>query len=294
MTHSHSFSLLRQVLVLAILLSTAAAHAETRAVTFSEGHAVREAVDRLEAVYDVPITYEDPPMSYEQEVAKAAKPLFFSYEVPAPDATLETRKALASEALANMLQNYAALWWGGDMFKVVEGNGGFEIVPVQYLDKAGHIVKAQPILDTPISLPSQDRTPAETIVEICKAVSAASGGTLMPGSLAAVPNNTMERNQDGFDPTVTFSASNEPARDVLARLFAQLPASGDKAGPCKNRGIGGNGDQNCYWDVPANLTWQVWCGEGICLLHTQLITPPGTRHGTNWLYRQQHKDDFSQ
>jgi hypothetical protein len=288
MTRSQSFLLRQIILLVMVMLFTGLAHAETKSVTLFEGHAVRDAVDRLEAIYDLPVTYEDPPMSYEHEVLKTARPLSFSYEVPPPNATPEQRKALAAAALSNVLQSYSALW-SGDMFKVVEGNGGFEIIPVQYLDKTGNMELAKPILDTPISLPQEERTPAETIRAICKAVSAASGGDLTAGSLAAIPNYT-NWGGGGDQRTLTFGASNEPARDVLTRLFAKLPAAGAQpgGGPCRK------GDQTCYWDVPANLTWQVWCVGGFCTLNTQIITPPGALHGYNWVYKQQHKDEFAQ
>jgi hypothetical protein len=280
------FSLGRTTPLVLVLLLSGLAHAETQSITFSEGHAVRDAVDRLEAVYDLPITYEDPPMSYEYEVAKTIKPLSITYEVPPPNATLEQRKILAAEALATVVRNNAALW--GDEFKIIEGNGGFEVVPVRYRNSAGMIVGLHTVLDTPISIPAEDRTPQETVKAILQAVKASSGVDIIPGAIAAVPNRTNPTNERRPVSKLNFGAANEPARDVLARLFAQLPVTGAKVGPCLHRGEGGNGDQNCYWNVPANLVWQQWCGEMACLLHLHVITPPGSLYGQNWAYKQEH------
>ena len=161
-------SLCRLVLLAALFTTCGVACAETGTVT---ARSLPDAVDKLEATYNVPITFEDAPLK-RQEIERNVNGFSFTYEAPSSDATpavsndlataaeaqrrrgyplndqvrldllkalaadptLEVRKTLAAKALAEMLRQYDAAY-GTEMFTVTEDDGGFHIVPIRYVTK---------------------------------------------------------------------------------------------------------------------------------------------------------------
>jgi hypothetical protein len=73
--------------IIVVLFFSSMAHAENMTFNFSEGRPVEAAADKLEEVYSLPISYEDPLYENDTELKNT---LSFSYEVPAADATEDT------------------------------------------------------------------------------------------------------------------------------------------------------------------------------------------------------------
>lgn len=254
--------------IIVVLFFSSMAHAENVTFNFSEGRAVEAAADKLEEVYSLPISYEDPLYGNDTELKGT---LSFSYEVPAADATEDTRKALAASALASVVKNYNAIR-GAEIFTVAEGNGGFYIIPVRDVNETGQIESLQAVLSTPISFPVEQLTAANAVRKIASAVTAAANGLeLIPYGLGPVPKTPVE-----------IGAQNEPARTVLARVLSQLSLTGEKAITPTTPTTRYEDPTVAYVDVAgAHLSWRALCSASTYILQFRLITPPGLLGGDN-------------
>jgi len=273
-----SLFFLALVLITNLLARTdAKADATIRTVSESRTHPVGEAVRLLENVYDLPITYEDPPYVDESELSEhrssgSLGAIRFSYELPPADATEEVRKTLAAKALADVLRSYDALRGSNGWFAVIEGNGGFHVVARRYI-KSGRVQELRAVFDTPISLELKERNGSEALKEICGAASTPGQEIIIDWMHAGFQNDLVK---------ASIGASNEPARSVLDRLITELPVTGEvRLDLCPSRYEGGSEPGVCYRDVPAHFSWQVRCNAGQCLLTTHVITPPGSFGGAN-------------
>lgn len=187
--------------------------------------------ERLQAVYGVPITYEDtkyvgskvvditihpkndPSKTVIAKTIKERIPLYTKIEVPPDGAPLEVRKKLAAPPLEEAVHSYNSQR-GDEVFTVTESEKGFHVVARKFVDTSGKMAELEPLLDTPITLPEGTRKISEAVEVISKAV---------PGLWIGVfPINLFLQQK------TTISASNEPARSVLDRLLNGIPVSAEK------------------------------------------------------------------
>ena len=100
-----------------------------------------------------------------------------------------------------------------DEYQSYVANGMLYVVPTRQLTGSGGIISVDSILMAPISLPLQERSAAETLKLIQSGVSKSTGYTI---GLGEAPVGSLVNTR------VSIGASAEPARDVLARLFASI------------------------------------------------------------------------
>lgn len=232
--------------------TTEAATPETITDTTPNRLLAHIAVGKLQDVYGVPITYEDTRQVHESEIDRSvpftSKPegrsITYTFTPPSPDADFATRKKMAGEVLADVVHKCNAAR-GMEMFRIIEIDNGFHIVATKFLNASGKMEDLQPIFDTPITLAPGERTGQDVLDEIAQQIDAAKGwnspagfGFWWPGGVR--PN--------AIDHKVNISATNEPARSVLDRLFKALPINASKKNPSvENR-----------WDpVPASWSWEL-------------------------------------
>lgn len=184
------------------------------------GRPIAIAIERLQEIYGVPITYEDTRYVHESEVIdlkwnkavvkkiKMNDPLTFHYEAPPPDAPLDVRKKLAGAALADALRNYHKQR-GAEIFTVKETDKGFQVIARKFKGASGNYEDLRPLLDTDITISPAPRTIKEALDEIAKQI---------PLSFMFGPN-TLSWSLLRTD----LTATNEPARSVLNHLMDEIP-----------------------------------------------------------------------
>jgi hypothetical protein len=98
---------------------------------------------------------------------------------------------------------------GVGVFRLVRTGDVFHVIPAKTKDENGRLVEARSLLDTPVTIPEQERRVGETVAAITGAVSL--------GTSVTVQDSTLFMRHDREK--VVFGASNEPARSALLRLF---------------------------------------------------------------------------
>jgi hypothetical protein len=122
--------------------------------------------------------------------------------------------AVPATALSDMLLSHsAALSDGGEMFSVIEGDGLLHVTPVDFIGSSGRREKIKPLLDLTISILPKQRTGADLVEEICHSLSLAAGQTVVTGT---TPLSLLATRK------TAVTASSEPARSVLDRLFKEI------------------------------------------------------------------------
>jgi hypothetical protein len=99
------------------------------------------------------------------------------------------------------------------MFAAEESDDGYHIVPRGFRDAGGAMEERVPLLDTQITLPSNNRSGLQVVEEIALAVSAARGNSISPGS---VPMNALMQHTSAGNP------ATRSARDQLINLFHEM------------------------------------------------------------------------
>lgn len=240
-----------------------AATVTTQPITIDDPRPVAAAIEKLETIYAVPITYEDTIYPNEGERADVTEAISrthnitrkvlvpkggvpsFSYTPPPEDATLQVRMNMAQAAIIDLLSHYNQ-GRNSQMFTFLKTDSEFHVIAVQFVDEGGKIQKHSPLLDTPVTF-TPLRPPTATI---------ANAGGALAGLMEAVTNASNIKVWGGQVPLNLFAhspgnitASNEPARSVLDRLIKQIPVSvPSQPGP-----DGGT------VPVPATLSWQLFC-----------------------------------
>jgi hypothetical protein len=196
----------------------------TQAIDSTDPRPLAVAVNQLEIATHIPINYEDPP--YEnaadvQDVAtvaqKAARPGFQNLVPRGGHIAAQVSLSMAGKGTegdvvlgaSQLLANYRQNALPGD-FKVEQANGMVYITPTKVLGANGSMRDVTSPLTATVTLPNAKRTIAETAQAILDAASKASRVTIVIGSFPFFQTDV-----------VTFGATAEPARDALARLFAQ-------------------------------------------------------------------------
>ncbi len=215
-----------------LLLTVSITRAEPQTAVVQDPRPLAKAIEYLEAVYGVPITYEDPPYASPSEIADVTDQvrgsktvgqriliprggsLSFAYETVAPQADKETALLAASAAISGLLANYQTSM-GSPRFAVTQEPGSLHVVPTRFMDRTGQVQDLKPILDTTVSLPPEGRTAYKLVIDLCEALSVATGQTLIPGT---IPNGLLATHK------TAFPVSNISARSVLDKLFADIDA----------------------------------------------------------------------
>ncbi|MGD9691314.1 MAG: hypothetical protein AB7G17_00560 [Phycisphaerales bacterium] len=189
------------------------------------------AMAELEFRHRVPISYEDAPyvlVTETQDVTEQVRldlaefapgqaprvivprggSFTFGYEVSATDGQPGSIKDVIQSAIdAHSAKDLAG------RYRVVETSNGYAVVPVAHRDGTARLVGLNAALDARISVAESSRNGIDALEELCRAVSKASGTPVVIGT---APATLLGRH------TTTISARNEPARDVLARLFGEF------------------------------------------------------------------------
>jgi len=204
--------------------------AEVRTAVVQDPRPLAKALEYLENLYGLPITYEDPPYVHPSQITDVTEQvrggetmgrriliprggsLSFSYEKLEQTAN-RTALLAASAAINGLLANYYQRPQGSPQFAMTSEPGSLHVVPTRITDRTGQLQELKPVLDTAVSLPSEDRTAAKLLVDLCEVLSRTTGQTMIPGN---VPYALLARHK------TAIPVSNIAARSVLNQLFAEI------------------------------------------------------------------------
>jgi hypothetical protein len=215
--------------LIAFTVSTSVA--ATRTITSTDPRPLSDIARQLEALYAWCITYEEAPRVHPSELediatsaTKQANPnatflapkrsnISFQFDEPALlspySPHLDPEVVRQRDAAIDDIVRKATTG-GGGLFQVIHNGDYSHIIPTAEVDAQGHIQAFQPILSTPVTIPAARRTVQDTVLLVLSQVATQRGFTISEGLF---PTNMY------LNDTVTFSSENEPARDVLSRLF---------------------------------------------------------------------------
>jgi hypothetical protein len=230
-----------------------------------------KAADLVEIRYGIAVSYEDAMYAYEGDVVDKTDPAYKSKHpeakvlIPKPgrlEIALPKAPATQAVSLSTILQaivDQHLSKGNAGQFKVIPIGQGYTIVPESVRNSAGVLIPDASPLDVRISFPEMERTAFDALSAICQAVSAASARRVV---VPATPPGGLLVNQ-----VVKLGASNETARDVLARLFA-----------------------NTHWADPRTVglihkySWRLHYGPDVQMyalnvheVMTEVSTPSGTK-----------------
>lgn len=226
---------LRNALVGGVTLAFSLAGADLRTATVSGSRPVAKAVEYIEALYGLPITYEDPPYMYDSEVddvttqvrgtqglSNPALPrvliprrgaLTFQYEALGPRPPKDTAHSAAFQAITDLLVNYPASD-GSPRFALIRAPGSIHVVPTRFINGSGRAESLKPMLENGVSLAPKERPAIELLNDICEALSLIKGEKVIVGLIPP----WLARQK------TSFPVSDMAARSVLDRLFAEIEA----------------------------------------------------------------------
>jgi hypothetical protein len=280
----------KSILPLLALMFCQLVFAESKTVEITDGQPVAKAVDMLEAIYGLPITYEDTITVNEDQLEDItekvqrtpdpshrimgikAKTISFAYKLPSSGASqkVSTNKTMAetesevADALSSVLDGYAAA--GGFVtFSVTKEDGVFHVIATNFLNKEGKMQPLTPLLDTKITILPKQRTRIGLFHELCQALSESSGTDVevmdFPFNGGSIQAQT----------TTTISGTDVTARSLLSQLIAELsaPISLDTAIQIPN-GEKRQWGRVVYKGGP--VSWKLFYGTGAdCVLHLRKI-----------------------
>lgn len=210
-------------LLLAFALTTGSSQAaslRTQELSVDDPRPLAAALDVLQDLHGVPITYEDPVLSHPGDLVPLAEfqtrdgafiprggHLSIKYLVDTGTGAL----ADPLRTIEKLIEKHAAKGYPG-RFRVDELDGVFHVTPIAARSSSGGWLAQFPALATPLPLAS-GASGLETVTNITEGLGAVLGrevwGGMMPtGALLRLPAPT------------TFGT--EPARDVLVRLLREL------------------------------------------------------------------------
>jgi hypothetical protein len=214
------------------------AHAQTgqgvMQLNIDDPRPVAKAVEELVSRCGCVITYEDPRFGYSGELEDVTTQVRKDLDrYPAGGApkvigprggkltvTLPSPSSINTQTVAlalNQLMTAQSIRGAGGRYRVIQVGDVFHVIPTEVRDQNGNWTAQRSILDVPISLPMEDRSEAEMIDAIVKAVSAEAHIKfyLASGVGGGIGNPNRPR-------PYRLGADNEPARDVLRRALALL------------------------------------------------------------------------
>ncbi len=230
-------------LTAALIALAPLAAGQTLTLTVNDPRPVHAAVLEMERLSGTAINYEDVQYNYPSDVQdvsvsamnasqRAQAPPGVQVIVPrggqlvvlvgvdAATGRLKDRTAVMGAlsqllTVANTAETIAA-----GKFTVENVNNQFFVAPSQWRSATGASVAATPVLSVPITLTGQPMTGWDTLNAVLRQVAAASGAQVVAGTM---PMGMFALSK------VSVSASKEPARYVLARLFADIISAGPSA-----------------------------------------------------------------
>jgi hypothetical protein len=219
--------LIRRYLTLLCLASAVYGQAVVTA-TVTDPRPLAKAAEQLESQLGVAINYEDAPYENAADIsdvtasvvrgnhpgAKVLVPRGGPLALTAP-ITGADRSSDAAAVLAALVGAHRAAGYGGD-FEVEFVNGMFYILPKGVMKKDGELASVSSVLAGRISLPYQEQKAINALNLVLSSVSTVAGSKI---GLGSAPFGVLATRN------VTIGASNEPARDVIARLFSAISDS---------------------------------------------------------------------
>jgi hypothetical protein len=194
----------------------------TISLSIRSGRPVAEAVNQLQTIYGWVITYEDVPVMHPDDIVDHTVReidgyraldqrivAFDMHNLPQPQDVTDPAMVIESVLKAHQDAN------GIGQFEVRRSGNIFHVVPRTVRDLTDQTVNVQPILDTRVSFPAQERSALELLEVLCAALT---DQTQHPISLGIIPVSHYFSAM-----RVTFGADNEIARNVLVRLVRAFP-----------------------------------------------------------------------
>jgi len=190
------------------------------AVVNADHRPLAGAVDKLQDILQVTINYEDAPYEHSGDLEdvstpqqRAASPGFHLLVPLKGEVSVVVTGASESDkmySILGLLNSHRNAGLPGD-FTVEQANGAYYVIPVKVKAANGSMRDVSSVMRTPITLSGGERQAIDVEVAIVAAVSKAAGVKIVVGSFPFRPVTKL-----------ILAADREPARDVLARLFAKL------------------------------------------------------------------------
>jgi hypothetical protein len=192
------------------------------AIDVTDHRPLAGALTALEVRMGISINYEDIPYESAADVEDVSTPQqraqYPGYRLLVPRkgtvrASIDAFNGrTAADAITNvhaLLQSYRANRLPGD-FTVEQANGMLYVVPAKASDSAGRIREVSSPMTTLVTIPYAERQAIDAVAAVLNAVSKTIGVRMEVGS---IPAPAMK---------VVITANQEPARDVLAKLFTKI------------------------------------------------------------------------
>jgi hypothetical protein len=214
------------ILFLIQIASSQQRTSETTVVT--SGRPLEEVANRLQEVYGKVVTYEEPLLTWREELQSqnGRSPEEKWQLFPKPQ-TFSMRAISPGSDLGLFLKDTIAAYHeqtSGTRFKVISSILGYHIVPVQAHDESGRLGVTSSILDRVITVPGEARTARGHLLTIGEAVNKTLPIRLIISAVSASPR--------GFDDAFrakpgefTWGIQNLPAREALIDLFNRSATS---------------------------------------------------------------------
>jgi hypothetical protein len=231
--------------------------AQAQDVSVTDERPIAKAIEKLEHLYRVPITYEDTLYLNDNDVVDVTAAVRLDNDGSNPHRVLvpvrrtitfalpETQagamrsqsgqSAAALAAVKSLLDSYA-LAGGAGVFDVSENSSGLHVVSRAYADVSGQLQSLKPALETRVSITEGLRPAFDVLDEICGQISL--GGRVV--DVGTVPTNLLANHP------VNVDVKSASARDILGSISKQI-------------------------GVP--LSWQLFCdpGDGGCALNMHVV-----------------------
>jgi hypothetical protein len=224
-------ALFGNVVALASSSTACSAEATSQATSFTveDPRAVAQTVLTLIERYGYVITYEDPPLVYAGDVqdltaerhadmsylkkpgaVREVVPMSETLTIKLPPPGSINNPQSMSALLEQVVQAHNANSHGGHL-RLQQTEGVFHVVPFESKGPSGQWVSRGSLLDVSITLPESERSGAEMLDTICRAVSNATGAHVVVGH---IPLNIVASYRG------ILVANDEPARSVLLRALS--------------------------------------------------------------------------
>jgi len=217
------------VIPILFLIQMASSQQRTSGTTVvTSGRPLEEVGNRLQAVYGRVVTYEEPILTWREELQpQTGRSPEEKWQLFPKPQTFSMRAINPGSDLGPFLNDTIAAYHeqtSGTRFKLLSSKLGYHIVPVQAHDEGGRLVATNNILDQLITVPSEARTARGHLLAFGEAVNK----TLpIPLIISAVPGRP-----SGFDDAFrakpgefTWGIQNLTAREALIDLFDRSASS---------------------------------------------------------------------
>lgn len=233
--------------------------AQAQDISVTDERPIAKAIEKLERLYRVPITYEDTLYLNDNDIVDVTAGVRLDHDgsnpervlVPArrtitfPSPETQTARAMRSQsgrsaaalaAVTSLLDSYKLAGGTGD-FTVSRNSYGLHVVSRAFTDGSGQPQSLKPALESQVSITQRERPAMDVIEEICRQISSRGGRTVDVGTS---PINLLANH------LVNVDVKNAGARDVLESISKQI-------------------------GVP--MSWQLFCdpGDGGCALNIHAV-----------------------